>query len=77
LQQGGDVESLGIEDSAGNVGDSNDFVAFLVHEACSLRADVTKSLNNDACLLPFPRKVFQRLVHRDHAAAARGFAPAL
>src|SRR4029077_1712472 len=73
----GDVETSFVIKSAVNIRDADDFIARLVHQVGSLRADVTKTLDNDARAVTLHAEFLNCLVAADHKAAAGRFGAAL
>ena len=71
-----DIEPAGVEDAAVDVGDADDFVTGLVHQARGLRADVAKALHDHARCGALAPEALQRLVADNHAAAPGGLPPA-
>src|SRR4029077_8778815 len=73
----GDVETAFVVESAVNICNADDFVARLVHQVGGLRADVAKTLDDNARATTLHAEFLNCLVAADHKAATGGFGAAL
>ena len=67
-----DVDAVGIVEAAVLLGDADDLVAVLHHEAGGVGADVAEALNDDAAAVDGQVEIAQALVADHHDAAAGG-----
>jgi len=73
LDEGGDVDAVGVVEAAVVLGDADDGVALFVEELGGVGADVAESLNDDAGAVDGHAELLHGLVADDGDAAACGF----
>src|SRR5271157_424214 len=72
----GNVEPFFVVEAAADVGETNDFVAGLLHQVSGKGTHVAEALNDDASGFFLHAELGHGLVHADHHATAGGFAAA-